>query len=279
MKHKFIKIKIADQLCDIHYTEFGEKNRDLVICLHGINRNCRDFDYIANFISRKYHVICPDIVGRGQSSWLKNKDLYNYYTYATIVEELIKNLNKDNVSLIGTSMGGIIGIYLISNMKCKSFIINDIGPDMTARSIAKLIKNLKPKRMKNKEEMLKYMRVYLSPLFLKDEEIFLHFAYNSVRKLENGSFEFNYDPDIVIPILQSSPKDYLIYNLWNKISCPILILRGAKSNILTKELAKKMLISKENIQMIEYEDSAHTPSLTEEIHILDVFNWLQENKS
>src|SRR5690349_9297359 len=93
----------------IFFTEWGEKKNSAVICIHGLTRNSRDFDYLAHELSSDFYVICPDMAGRGKSSWLEDRSFYNYLTYMNDIGRLLGSLDIDKTHWIGTSMGGLIG--------------------------------------------------------------------------------------------------------------------------------------------------------------------------
>ncbi len=279
MEFRSIQTSVGSQQCKIAYTQFGDQKNHLVICLHGINRNSRDFDFLASTLQDKYFVICPDIVGRGDSTWLEDKTKYKYPVYIKIINSLVNQLNKEEFSIIGTSMGGVLGMHIASKDEnnVKKLVINDIGPDLSSRSLTKLIKGLQTKKMKNESDMLKYMKTYLSPIGIQDEKVKLHFAYHSVKKKENGSYEMHYDPEITVPLYNASEKDFYMYSMWEKIKCPILLLRGEYSNTLRRSVANKMIESKKYIKFIEYKGVAHAPSLAEVHQMNDILNWLQNN--
>ena len=94
----------------IAYYQFGrEDNPDKVICLHGLTRNGLDFEWLALELAKDFHVICPDMAGRGNSDWLEDKSDYNYATYLSDLRALSAALSLTQVDWIGTSMGGILG--------------------------------------------------------------------------------------------------------------------------------------------------------------------------
>ncbi len=95
------------------YTEWGDSdNPKVLICVHGLTRTGRDFDALASALSRYYRVICPDIVGRGQSDWLEKAEDYIYPTYIADILSLLEHLKIGKVDWIGTSLGGLIGMFI-----------------------------------------------------------------------------------------------------------------------------------------------------------------------
>jgi len=114
----------------LSYTEWGDpKNTNILFCVHGLSRNARDFDYLADRLSKQYRVICLDVVGRGKSQYLEDKSLYTYETYVTDILAIFKHLDLKNVDFLGTSMGGIIGMITagVDPSLINKLILNDIG--------------------------------------------------------------------------------------------------------------------------------------------------------
>src|SRR6516164_3807630 len=116
----------------IAYTEWGQASaQPPVICVHGLTRNGRDFDYLARTLEGDgRQVFCPDIVGRGKSDWLANPAYYNYPQYLTDMTALIARTGTESVDWVGTSMGGLIGMLLATqaNTPVRRLVINDVGP-------------------------------------------------------------------------------------------------------------------------------------------------------
>ena len=112
------------------YTEWGEPdNPKVLVCVHGLTRSGRDFDFLAERLAGEYRVVCPDVVGRGRSDWLKNKALYGVPQYAADMVTLLARLNVDSVHWLGTSMGGLIGMALAAqeNTPIARLVLNDVG--------------------------------------------------------------------------------------------------------------------------------------------------------
>src|SRR5512140_330508 len=126
---------------DMAYVEWGDpRNPRVLVCAHGLTRNGRDFDYLARTLAREWRVVCPDVVGRGRSDWLKDKSLYAIPQYATDMATLIARLDVESVDWLGTSMGGLIGMVMASQEKTpiKRLILNDVGPVLSFISLSRI---------------------------------------------------------------------------------------------------------------------------------------------
>ncbi|HTE15840.1 MAG TPA: alpha/beta hydrolase, partial [Burkholderiales bacterium] len=145
---------------EMHYTEWGARdNPRIVICVHGLSRNCRDFDTLAQALENDFRVICPDIVGRGKSDWLSNKAGYVNTQYAADLTTLIARLTADGlreILWVGTSMGGIIGMMLaaLPNTPIRRLVLNDVGGIVPKSAIARIVAYLgKDPRFKTFKEL------------------------------------------------------------------------------------------------------------------------------
>ena len=134
-----VKIFVGREPCEINVLEWGDTaNGNVLLCLHGLTRSARDFSVLASFLKNKYRVICPDLVGRGDSSWLKNKANYHMPFYLLNILVLINELKLKKADIIGTSLGGVLAMLLSATHK--SFLLDFF----TNEQIKKIIKNLRP---------------------------------------------------------------------------------------------------------------------------------------
>jgi pimeloyl-ACP methyl ester carboxylesterase len=269
--------KSNNQTYKISYTEWGrEGNPRVLLCLHGLTRNGRDFDYLARELCLKYLVICPDVVGRGRSDWLKDKSLYNYSTYNLDIIELLKYLKVEEVDLIGTSMGGLIGMTLAALKPglIRNLVLNDIGPYIPMEPLQKIGKYIGLKKIFSSiSEAEWHLRKILAPFGIKKDEDWEYITRHSIQKQENGKYILAYDTDISI-VFNENVYDVNLWDLWNKVNCPTLVLRGKKSDILLPETAKQMVNSRKNVKLVEFADIGHVPSLMEVSQIKEIKDWL-----
>ncbi|MFT6790933.1 MAG: pimeloyl-ACP methyl ester carboxylesterase, partial [Cellvibrionaceae bacterium] len=125
----------------LYYREWGDpSNTDIIVCVHGVTRISYDFDILAKQLSKKYRVICPDIVGRGSSDWLGNKDNYNFIQYCSDLNALFAHIHADRIHLVGTSMGGLLGMILaaMAHTPIESLVLNDVGPDIKRAELQRI---------------------------------------------------------------------------------------------------------------------------------------------
>ena len=241
-----------------------------------------DFEYLANVLSANYKIICPDIVGRGKSSWLENYKMYNYSTYCKSIIYLLKHLKINKIDLIGTSMGGIIGMYLAAYFPnlINKLVINDIGPEIKITSLKKVSQhiNINP-IFYTITEAETYIKQLLSNFGINQEHHWQHIIKHSIMENSNNTYSLAADPKIGIAFDEeiNDIKDTDIWNIWDiweKIQSKILVIRGELSNILTKTTLKKMTQSKQHIDSIEYHNIGHAPALMDNNQIYDIQKWL-----
>lgn len=270
---------LYSNLFNLAYFTIGTA-KSTVLCIHGITRNSKDFNLLAMELEKNHTVICVDVFGRGDSEWLLNKQHYNYKLYYNSIIKLIQFLNIKKISLIGTSMGGIIAMYIAaySGIVIEKVILNDIGPHIPLTSLQKLATYIKKfPKFENKAEAMNYLRVLLSPLRLKNDEQLLHMVENSLTLKKDKKYYLNYDPMIgekFYEDIKNMNSDMDLWHVWEKISQPVLILRGGQSKVLTSITANQMTNTKDNVQLIEYPEIGHPPSLIEQNHISDISKWL-----
>lgn len=275
-KLKFIELNNKK----IAYLDWNESSKDVVVCIHGINRNKHDFDYLANYLSDNgFRIIALDVPGRGESDYLDHYSEYSYENYVKILTDFISGLKLEKFSLVGTSMGGVISIILCSRMpeRIKALVINDIGPytdSVTLKILAKYVCNYPV--FKDMEEASNYIKIFLRPLNIRSEEHWKHMIEHSIRRTKENTYILDFDPQILINFKNNAGKDRDLWEMWHQIDkkVSILILRGEKSNMLSKDTALKMLEGRGNIKLIEYENVGHTPSLLEVRQCKDVGDWL-----
>jgi len=255
----------------VAYVEWGHAdNPKVLVCVHGLTRNGRDFDFLAQALEADYRVICPDIVGRGKSDWLANKSLYVLPQYCADMVTLLAWLNVETVDWLGTSMGGLIGMTLAAQPgnPIRRLVLNDVGPVITGVSLARIGDYLgKPPRFDRIEEAEAYVRQVSAPFGPLTDTQWRHLTVHAVHQAKDGKIEFVYDPGIAQVYRQSQllsgGKDVELWPLFDAITCPTLLLRGEKSDILEKAAATKMAKKLPNARVATVAKTGHAPALDE----------------
>jgi pimeloyl-ACP methyl ester carboxylesterase len=248
----------------------------VVVAVHGLTRNGRDFDTLAGVLSEQRRVVCPDIVGRGKSDWLPNGALYTYPQYLADCTALLARLAVASVDWVGTSMGGLIGMMLAAQplSPIRRLVINDVGPLVPKAALERLAAYVgKDPHFPTHRDLELYMRrAYASFGPLTDLE-WAHLARHSVRALPEGGYAMAYDPAIGAA-LQGPLADVDLWPIWDQIACPVLILHGGQSDLLTPEIVAEMQRRKPDAQLVTFPECGHAPALMAPHQTTAIRHWL-----
>lgn len=262
----------------LHYLEWGEKQNDqVVVCVHGVSRNCHDFDFLSQELSHQYRFICPDVVGRGQSDWLNQPALYTYPQYLSDMTALIARTDVETLDWIGTSMGGIIGMMLAAQPKSpiRRLILNDVGPFLSVESMTRIRAYLQvnPKFI-NVQEAETYLRQIFAPFGQLTDDQWRHLTKHSLRQESDGTYSLARDPAISLGV--PPQEDVNLWPLWQQVRCPVLLLRGEKSDILPPEVVDQMRQMKPDLQVVEIPNVGHAPALMDSAQVDIIQKWLRD---
>ena len=262
----------------VHYTEWGDPdNPKVLICVHGLTRTGRDFDFLAAALEHEYRVICPDVVGRGQSDWLNDKSDYTYPLYVSDMAMLLARIDAERIDWVGTSMGGLIGIFLASytGSPIHKMVINDIGPRIPAAGLQRVATYVgQVVTFDSIEKMEKFLRTIAATFGNLSDEQWRHMTIHGARQLEDGRYTFAYDPDIAKNFRTLDLKDIDLWSMWDAIHCPTLVLRGEHSDVLDHADAVIMTERGPKAKLIEFPGMGHAPALMADDQIAVVRDWL-----
>lgn len=262
------------------YTEWGDPdNPDVVVCVHGLTRNGRDFDDLARALSGRYRVICPDVVGRGRSDWLGVKADYGFPLYVSDMVTLIARLDVPSVRWVGTSMGGIIGMLIASqpHTPITRLVLNDVGPVITAASLRRIGQYVgSAPRFPTMAAAEAYIREVSAPFGPLTDAQWHHLTAYSVRPVEGG-FAMIYDPGIG-EVFRQTPLvlDVSLWDVYDRIHCPTLALRGAESDLLEAAVLADMARRGPRARTVEFAGIGHAPMLMSADQIAVVRDFLLE---
>lgn len=249
------------------YVEWGDPhNPRVLVCVHGLTRCGRDFDFLAHVMTDRYRVVCPDVVGRGRSNWLRDKNHYTIPQYCADMVTLMARLDAETVHWVGTSMGGLIGMALAGQEKSpiSRLVLNDVGPVITAGSIVRIGEYVgKAPKFASIEQAETFMRFVCAPFGALTDAEWRHLTVHVLRPTDGGGFELAYDPDIAEPFRQAmgEGKDVELWPIYDAIRCPTLLLRGAQSDLLTAGTAKEMAERGPKARVEEIAGVGHAPML------------------
>jgi pimeloyl-ACP methyl ester carboxylesterase len=221
------------------YAEWpGRAGGRTILCVHGLTRNGRDFDVLAEALSADATILCPDMPGRGASDWLAVPADYSYPTYLSAIAQLLARFDLGEVDWVGTSMGGLIGMFLaaLPGTPIRRLVLNDIGALIPADGLRRLstyvgIGASFPDLAALEADL---RRVAASFGSLSDAD-WRRLAATSALRRPDGTFGYAYDQAIANAGPQAEPKDIDLWATWDAIKAPTLLLRGAQSDLLRHE--------------------------------------------
>jgi pimeloyl-ACP methyl ester carboxylesterase len=266
----------------IAYTEWGDVASDrVVLCVHGLTRQGRDYDPLAAALAEEgYRVICPDLVGRGQSGRLEDPDDYALPQYCSDMTTLIARLNVSRVDWVGTSLGALIGMIMagLDHSPVERLVVNDIGPFLPWAALYRLGSYLRqmPTSFADLAAAEAYFREILAPFGELGDEDWLHLTRHSVAQAGDGSFRMLCDPGIARAFRPGLFYNLSLWRYWDAIACPTLVLRGEQSDMLLAETAAEMARRGPKAKVVEIVGCGHAPPLLDEDQIGIVKEWIDQ---
>lgn len=263
----------------IAYAQWGSAhNKNVLICVHGLTRNGRDFDFVSGAMADQYRVICPDLPGRGHSHWLPVLTDYHPPTYLTDMAALIARSGAEQIDWIGTSLGGQLGMMLAAqpNSPIRKLVLNDIGAFIPKQALERIFGYVgKDPMFSNVKAVEAYLREVHAPFGPLTDNQWRHLAEHSARRdVQAEAWRLHYDPGLVEPFDEGVSEDVNLWAVWESISCPTLILRGAESDILLHETAEEMLTRGPVAELIEFPGIGHAPMLMDPNQIRVLREWM-----
>ena len=282
----------------IAYLDWGRAAADhVVVCVHGLSRNSRDFDALAQALARECRVVCPDVAGRGDSEWLQDKGEYSFATYLSDAAALIARITAPappvhvgvlrgpfreriargpaQIDWVGTSMGGLIGMLLAAKRgsPIRRLVLNDVGAFIPWSALYRLKGYVSGGgAFRTAADVEAYLREACATFGPLTDAQWRHLAEHSAARGEDGAFHLRYDPAIGSTMRVGVPDPELplglnfisgidLWATWAELRCPTLILRGADSDVLSRETALQMRSSRPGVELVEFADVGHAPAL------------------
>ncbi|MGH8764885.1 MAG: alpha/beta fold hydrolase [Burkholderiales bacterium] len=279
----------------IAYLDWGNPAAGrVVICVHGLSRNSRDFDFLAKELAVDCRVVCPDVVGRGDSEWLADKGDYRFSTYLADAAALIARITAPSppvvfgtfrdrrkpvapahIDWVGTSMGGLIGMLLAAKpgSPIRRLVLNDVGPFISWGSLYRLKGYVAGViSFHSLDEVESHLREVLRAFGPLRDDQWRHLAKHSVFEAEEGKLQLRYDPAIGDTMRGGRPDpefpmgpNFLsgidLWSTWAEIRCPTLVLRGAESDVLSHETLVQMQARRPGVEVLELPGIGHAPAL------------------
>ncbi|MGE4282049.1 MAG: alpha/beta fold hydrolase [Magnetospirillum sp.] len=251
---------------EIHVSEWGSPDAPPLVMWHGLARTGRDFDVAARHFSQTYRVICPDTIGRGLSSWSSDPDRdYTIPVYCDIAQGLLDALGVKTCRWFGTSMGGLLGMVLaaseVGRDRIEKLVVNDIGPAINAEAVnrIKAYVSVVPE-FATLAEYERLIRVVYAPFGPLSDAEWTHLVETGVRRRDNGKYSSHFDPAVMRVFCEQFDGSE-IWEVWDAVRCPTLVLRGAQSDLLEADKAVEMTRRGPKPRLITVPDCGHAPML------------------
>jgi pimeloyl-ACP methyl ester carboxylesterase len=250
---------------ELHYTEWGRGNAEVLIAWHGLARTCRDMDHIAAHLAQRYRVICPDTIGRGLSQWSPDPEHeYCLAFYVRLATALVNQLGLEQFHWLGTSMGGAIGTLAAATSlrgRVRRLVLNDNGPQLADAAIERIRSYAgQPAAFATVSELEAYFRTVYKPYGWLSDAQWRLLTETSTRRLPDGRVTPHYDPAMVMQFTHHE-NDYLLWDAWDALDIPVLCLRGEDSDLLLRETAEQMRNRGPRAVVVEIAGCGHAPAL------------------
>ena len=248
------------------YIEWGEPDAKALVCVHGLTRCARDFDFLAPEMARRgYRVICPDVAGRGDSAWLKEPMDYAVPAYSKDMLMLMAQLKLESAHWLGTSLGGLIGMTIAAmpESPIQRLVLNDVGPVLTVAALQRIAAYLgKWPALPTIEAAEQFVRAVSASFGPHTDAEWRFLTEHVVRRNADGSLRMHYDPAIAVPFNAEMPaKDVELWKFYDEIRCPTLVLRGEQSDLLTRDTLAQMAVRGPRAKTVEIPGVGHAPTL------------------
>jgi len=266
------------------YWEWGDAaNPRVVVCAHGLARQGRDFDTLASALQAGWRVVCPDVVGRGHSDFLKDPAGYVIPTYVADMVTLVARLNVERVAWVGTSMGGLIGLALaaLPGSPIDRLVLNDVGPVIEFAALERIGTYLgAPLRWPDEDTAADFLWSISQSFGPHSREQWLALCRPQLRPAPEGGWMPHYDPAIAVPYRSFTPElakagEALLWASYDALRCPTLLLRGAQSDLLSLATAQAMTQRGPRARLVEFEGVGHAPTLVAPDQVACVRDFLE----
>ncbi|MCC6382005.1 MAG: alpha/beta hydrolase [Dehalococcoidia bacterium] len=259
-----------------HLVARGAPGAPAVLMIHGLAGQAHAFDAVAARLASRFHVYCLDVRGRGESEW-GPPDGYHVDNYVADLEAVREALGLERVALVGTSMGGIVAMNYAPAFpeRVSRVVLNDIGPEIDPRGLQRIVQYVgtAPEAFPDMAAVVRYYRDHYGPMVehLPEDQV-AEFARWNVRRSDSGVYVWKMDP--AARQLNATRPARDPWEAFSGVQCPLLVLRGASSDILSAEIAVKMASARPGMRLVEVPNVGHAPLLTEPVAVQALSDFL-----
>lgn len=273
-QHHFVQ---CGQL-EVHVTCWGDRRSPAVILWHGLTRTGRDFDELAEALAKDFFVLCPDTPGRGLSQWSVSPEVdYVLSRYAEVARQLLDAFKVTQCIWIGTSMGGLIGMLLAAqaDTPVRALLVNDVGPELPPQALERIRDYISMQPVFDSlTELEQWLRAVYATFGKNTDAYWRRMVITSSRRLVNGRYTLHYDPALVKAFKGSDDDEETLWSEWQALRCPLMIVRGADSDLLSLDLLDAMQKVQPQAQSVTFADVGHAPTLVSPEQQQVVVDWV-----
>ncbi|WP_090046552.1 alpha/beta fold hydrolase [Limnohabitans sp. 2KL-27] len=284
------------------FWRWGEASaRRVVVCVHGLTRQGRDFDRLAQALLARspepLQILCPDVAGRGRSEWLSDPGLYQIPQYAADMLAMLGQIQVqlgadkpvETLDWVGTSMGGLIGMVLAGQpglplpRPIRRLVLNDVGPAITWSSVQRMQgyvgKYGQYRHLDEAAAALWDLSQGFGPVL---PQVWREMSAHMTRPTADGQLTLHYDPAIGVPVRSLTPEaaaagEATLWALYDQIQAQTLLIRGQDSDLLTPETATQMTLRGPRAKLDTWPGCGHAPTLTGDDQIAVVLHFLLDH--
>ena len=251
----------------LHYLDWGTAGKPALILLHGLTGSAHNFDLVAPRFVDRYHVLAFDVRGRGESD-RSSDGIYQLESYRDDLRGIVETLRLGRISLLGISMGGIISIAYAGAYPAgvERMALDDIGPDIDPRGLQRIFTYLvnAPSEFDDLAAAAHWLRSAAGYLDALSEEDLIAFTRWGLQQTPTGRWTWKLDPAIRdLQLQMRHPSKIVLWEEWDRVACPVLILRGQTSDVLSRETVEQMIARHPETEVVEVPGIGHAPLLTE----------------
>jgi len=275
MEHAFITLNGRE----LHVRVWNPNADETVVCWHGLARNSHDFEPLGDALAKHgYRVLAPDTIGRGLSQWARDpREEYHFGVYSELALGLLEHFRVNRLSWVGTSMGGLLGMILGSGPlkdRLDHLVLNDVGPALPTDALRRITEYVRETpAFDTLTAFEERIRTIYAPFGPRDDVSWRDMAMACSRRQPDGRFVTHYDPDIVGQFDESAPAVDL-WEQFDSISCPLMLLHGTQSDVLTGDIVAGMQARRPSMALFQFDDCGHAPGLHLADHIEPVVRFI-----
>lgn len=281
---RHVECLAGGKLHRVAYREWGDPgNPRVVVCVHALTRNSRDFGPLARALGSRWRVVAPDMPGRGASDRLADPMLYQVPTYVADAITLLARLNVEEVAWVGISLGALMGMALaaMDRTPIRRMVVSDAGPVLARVALERIAGYVGvATSFPNYDAAFAAIRAISDPFGPHSDDEWRFLVDNVLVRRPDGTWTLHYDPAIAIPFREGLkiPGDVDLWSTWDAIRAPTLVIRGERSDLLSADTALAMTKRGPKAELVTLPGVGHAPTLVPAAQVEVVRTFLESRR-